>query len=88
LALCQRYYSIIYMNAQSPAASTMSVPWYGPVNMRAFPTITQLSAGSASNATLNNAYVSSNQPAGYFQIVASVASGYVVNASYSASAEL
>lgn len=88
LALCQRYYSVINMNAQSTGTGFSVTPFYGPVTMRITPILTQLSAGSASNATITGVTANTNQPAGFFQINSSAASGSVVNASYAASAEL
>jgi len=88
LALCQRYYSVINMNAQAPSPGFMITPFYGPVTMRTIPTITQLSGGTQTNATIQAVVANTNQPAGYLQILASLASGVIANASYSASAEL
>jgi hypothetical protein len=50
--------------------------------------MTQLSAGSAVTASIQGINTQSNEPTGYFQIQTTAAAGYVVNASYSASAEL
>jgi len=88
LALCQRYYSVINMNAQSPSVGFMVTPFYGPVTMRATPTMVQLNGGSVINAIIQGVAANTNQPAGFFQIQATAASGEVINASYSASAEL
>jgi hypothetical protein len=88
LMLCQRYYQIIVMNAQSPAAFYMITPFYGSAAMRATPTMTQISAGSASLASITLVTPNSNQPSGYFQILATAVNGYVLGASYSASSEL
>jgi hypothetical protein len=88
LSQCQRYYQIIMMNAQSPAAAYMATPFYGSAAMRATPTMAQISAGSSSAASITSVSAGSNQPSGYFQILASAASGYVLSASYSASSEL
>ena len=88
LTLCQRYYAVINMNAQSPTTGNLIVPWYGTVAMRTTPTVSLISGGSASNASINGAIPFTNQPAGYFQIVSSAAGGFVTNALYSVSAEL
>ena len=87
LALCQRYYSLFRPQAQTPATQFMITPFYYPVQMRAIPTLTQISAGNASSATINSV-VADSTSGGYFQINASAAGGYVLNAIYSASAEL
>jgi hypothetical protein len=88
LALCQRYYQIIFMSAQSASIGYMITPFYGSTAMRSSPTLTQISGGTVSNASIQGASSASSQPSGYFQIQATVASGYIINASYSASSEL
>jgi len=87
LALCQRYYSIFRPQAQTPVTQFMITPFYFPVQMRAIPTLTQISAGSSVSAAINGA-VADSTFGGYFQISASAANGYVLGAIYSASAEL
>ena len=88
LMLCQRYYQIIFMSAQSASIGYMITPFYGSVAMRSSPTMSQISGGTASNANIQGISPSSSQPSGYFQIQATAASGYIINASYYASAEL
>ena len=88
LMLCQRYYQIIIMNAQSPAANYMSTPFYGTTAMRSIPTMAQISAGSPSLASIASVVANSTQPSGYFQILATAVNGYVLGASYSGSSEL
>lgn len=88
LALCQRYYQTINVNEQAASAGDSLSTWSGVVAMRATPTVIQLSAGSAGSASITSFTPYSAQPAGYFQINASGAGGYVINASYALSAEL
>jgi len=88
LALCQRYYQVVNVSEQAPSAANSGSTWSGAVAMRAAPTAAQLSAGTAIDASINQLVVYSSQPAGLFQINASVANGAVFNASYALSAEL
>jgi hypothetical protein len=87
LALCQRYYSIFRPQARAASVGFMITPYYLPVKMRATPTLTQISAGSANLASIQSVS-SAYDTGGYFQIDVTGANGYVLNAIYSASAEL
>jgi len=87
LALCQRYYSIFRPQARSASAGFVVTPYYLPVKMRATPTLIQISAGTANLASIQSTS-SAYDTGGYFQINVTGANGYVLNAIYSASAEL
>ena len=88
LRLCQRYYCQMYTDMQSAAAGSMLVRQRFPVTMRATPSVSAISAGTTSNCTVSNATGNVRADGAYFQISASVGSGYVLDYLYSASAEL
>ena len=87
LALCQRYYSIFRPQARAASVGFMVTPYYLPVKMRATPTLTQISAGTANLASIES-ILSVYDTGGYFQINVTGANGFVLSAIYSASAEL
>jgi len=87
LAACQRYLTVVTMNAQNASAGFSISPFYLPVAMRATPSMTQISAGTGVNATIN-VVVSQTNLAGYMQINSTAASGAVTNASYFAYSDL
>ena len=78
LALCQRYCCRTMLHAQSASAGSMVTPVYFPVEMRATPTTTNISAGSISNASVLQENPR-NTTSAYFQISVSVGGGSVVD---------
>jgi hypothetical protein len=88
LGLCQRYYCEQMAHAESVASGGyMIVPVYFPVEMRAVPNNSNISAGSQVGATANS-LIPANKTSAYFQIYASTANGYVLARLDAYSAEL
>lgn len=92
LAKCQRYFAIVQVYAQVPTAGNIITPWYAPVQMRHHvPTATKISGGDVLDATISQ-FTVGNRPnsatSGFFQIHATLAGGYVINAVYYLDAEI
>lgn len=87
LALCERYFTTATVHAQSPSVGFMIVPWYTTNTMRVTPTLTVVTAGTASScsATVDNI---TNNRGGFLQIEATLANGQLVGRVYSLDAEL
>jgi hypothetical protein len=79
LRACQRYYQLVTKHIQAPGASSMSVPFLFPVQMRTPPVRTLVSAGIVSSATVTNDAAGLTQEGFYFQISASAAGGFAVD---------
>ena len=78
LALCQRYFCRTMAHAQSPVVGSVITPIYFPVQMRALPTTSNVSAGSLTNASV--AQLSPrNETSAFMQITASAIGGSVVD---------
>jgi len=71
---CQRFACKLNLTAQSPAVGFMMTPFPFPQVMRATPSITNITAGTGSNAS-GPTEVAQDNTAGRFQINASAASG-------------
>ena len=87
LALCQRYFCRTMAHAQSPVVGDVITPIYFPVQMRATPTASNVSAGSLTNASV--AQLSPrNETSAFIQITASAIGGFVIDRIDTFSAEL
>ena len=87
LALCQRYFCRQMACAQSASTGIMLTPVYFPVEMRATPTSTNVSAGASATASAV-AINPRNTTLAYFQISVTGAGGYVIDRLDAYSAEL
>jgi hypothetical protein len=87
LALCQRYYCEQMAHAQAPAVGSLVTPVYFPVEMRATPTATNVSAGTAVNVS-TTALTPASRTSAWFQIIATTAGGNVIGRLDAYSAEL
>ncbi|HEY1942791.1 MAG TPA: hypothetical protein VGH40_11770 [Roseiarcus sp.] len=87
LAQCQRYYALLTYGAQSPAMGTLLVPLFWPVPMRATPTLTVISVGTALNLS-SISDLATDYRGGNFSITTSAANGYSIGRVAAVSAEL
>ena len=87
-AACQRYYQRMKLSLQSPAAGDFLVPYNFPQPMRATPTAAVVTAGTAGSATVLANFGGGGSDGGYFQINASVATGFVIGQVVGYTAEL
>jgi hypothetical protein len=86
-ALCQRFYATQTAAAQGATVGFYITPIYLPVEMRATPTVTNVAAGSLSNATVIQVTMDSRKSA-FMQIQATVANGAVTGRIDAYNAEL
>jgi len=88
-ALCQRYYCQMQLDAQSPAATGGFLYRYAfPVLMRTTPTQTNITAGTAVNASVSSDAGNLTSSGAYFQILAITSGGTVLGRVNAYSAEL